>query len=339
MMSVFKESGSYRPFQYPWAIEAADKQEIDMYWSIKQVNLQDDVQQYNSRDGLKTATVSHDQNKNILDKTLCLFTEMDRTVGMGYSDLLRYICNNEIRVLFFRQANREATHQSSYALAAETFGFSDKDWTAFAEYAEMREKLDVMGGELIPEGARDELVAAIKLTRILLGEGIGLFGAFSTLLNMKRHGILVGFNDINQWSLKDENEHVINNIRVVFEMRKDLSQDELVILRKATYDFVDAYKKAEYKYLDLVFEMGGSEGLTLEQQKDYIHYLGQLRLYELGYIGLTEVPPNPLEWMEWMLSANAHSAFFEKKVVDYVHGQLEGKVNYNKYKHLLDKSI
>lgn len=334
-MSVFKESGSYRPFQYPWAIEAADRQEIDMYWSIKQVNLQDDVQQYNSRDGLKTATISHEQNKNILDKTLCLFTEMDRTVGMGYSDLLQYIRNNEIRVLFFRQASREATHQSAYALAAETFGFSDKDWTAFSEYAEMREKLNVMAGE-VPPFARDELVATVKLTNILLGEGIGLYGAFSTLLNMKRHGLLIGFNDINQWSLKDENEHVINNIRTVFEMRKDLTQEELQTLKDFTFKFVEAYKKAEYKYLDLVCEMGGSEDLSLEEKKAYIDYLGQLRLYELGYIGLTEVPENPLEWMDWMLSANAHSAFFEKKVVDYVHGKLGGEVNYNKYQHLLD---
>lgn len=338
-MSVFKESGSYRPFKYQWAIEAADKQEIDMYWSIKQVNLQDDVQQYNSKDGLKTATVSHNQNKNIVDKTLCLFTEMDRTVGMGYSDIMRYIRNNEIRILLIRQMNREGTHQSAYALAAETFGFSDKDWTAFADYAEMREKLDVMAKDMTPKDARDELIAAIKLTQILLGEGIGLFGAFSTLLNMKRHGIFIGFNDINQWSLKDENEHVINNIRIIFEMRKDLTEEELTILRKVTYEFVDAYKAAEYKYLELVFEMGGSEGLTLQQQKDYIHYLGQLRLYELGYIGLTEVPQNPLEWMEWMLGANAHSSFFEKKVVDYVHGKLEGKVNYSKYKHLLENVV
>ena len=70
--------------------------------------------------------------------------------------------------------------------------------------------------------------------------------------------------------------------------------------------------------------------------KGYIKYLGKLRLYQRGYISLAEVPKNPLEWMEWLLGANRHSNFFEKKVTDYQHKELPGEVNYNKYRHLLE---
>ncbi|MDX9668700.1 ribonucleotide-diphosphate reductase subunit beta [Pseudomonas sp. P8_250] len=337
-MSVFKESASYRPFTYTWAADAAQRHEIDMYWSTHQINLQDDIQQYFSKEGMKTATVSHDQNKSILDKTLCLFTEMDRTVGAGYSDVMQYIKNNEIRNMMFRFASREVTHQTAYALAAETFGFSNSDWTAFAEYKEMVDKLDIMAEDVVPFGARDELRATIKLTQILLGEGIGLFGAFATLLNQKRHGLMNGFNDINEWSLKDEQEHVTNNISTVKEMRLDLTEVERMALEYVTRRFVDRFRAAEHKYLELVFELGGAEGLTLEEMKGYIDYLCQLRLFQLGYVQLSEVPVNPLPWMEWLLGANKHSNFFEKKVTDYVHKELPGEINYNRYRHMLPEA-
>lgn len=330
-MSVFKESVSYRPFTYAWAAEAAQKHSIDMFWDVHQINLQDDVQQYYAKEGMKTSTVSHEQNKGILDKTLCLFTEMDRTVGTGYTELLPLIKNNEIRNLLLTFAAREVTHQRAYALAAETFGFSSSDWLAFAEYKEMVDKLEAMSANSEPEGSSDKLKAAVKLTQILLGEGIGLFGAFATLLNLKRHGVMNGFNDINEWSLSDEQEHVVNNIKTVHEMKADLSEAELITLEAITRSIVDNLVHAEYKYLDLVFEMGGAEGLTLKEMKDYIFYLGQLRLFQLGYVALKDVPPNPLDWMEWLIGANKHSAFFEKKVTSYTHKKLEGDVNYNKY--------
>lgn len=334
-MSVFKESLSYRPFTYSWAADAAQRHSIEMFWDVHQINLQDDIQQYYSKEGMKTETVSHEQNKLILDRTLCLFTEMDSTVAGGYTEVLPFIKNNEIRNMMLTFAAREVTHQRAYALAAETFGFSNSDWTAFAEYKQMVDKLDVMAEDIVPFGARDELRATIKVTQILLGEGVGLFGAFATLLNQKRCGIMNGFNDINEWSLKDEQEHVTYNISTVKEMRLDLTEVERMALEYVTRRFIDKFREAEYRYLELVFEMGGAEGLTLQEMKGYIDYLCQLRLFQLGYAQLSEVPVNPLPWMEWLLGANKHSNFFEKKVTDYVHKELPGEVNYNRYRHML----
>lgn len=335
-MSIFEESKSYRPFTYAWAAEAEQRHDIDMYWSSHQINLQDDVQQYFSKDGLKTSNVSHEQNKNIIDRTLCLFTEMDRTVGEGYTDLLPMIRNNEVRNMLLRFASREITHQRAYALCAETFGFSDKDWRAFNDYVEMVDKLEVMSSDMVPEGASLKLQAGIKLAQILLGEGIGLFAAFATLLNMKRHGLLIGFNDVNEWSLKDESEHVNNNIKVLFEIRKELSELENAVLNKIIVNFVKSYQQAEHKFIDLVFEMGGAEGLTAEDMKKYIDYLCAFRLFQLDLLDYKDVPANNLEWMEWILSGAKHDNFFEKKVVEYSHGGMSGKVDYKQFLHILD---
>lgn len=329
-MSVFKSSESYRPFFYPWAVEAARKHSIDMFWDIHQVELQDDLRQYNAKDGLATPNVLHSVNKKIIDDTVCLFTEMDKVVGEGYTTLLPYIKNNEIRNLLMTFAAREVVHQRAYALAAETFGFTDGDWTRFREYKEMRDKIDVMGGKFFEDSNRDELKASIILAQIAIGEGLGLFGAFTNLLNFKRFGKIIGFNDINQWSLVDEQEHVVNNFRTLQEMRKDLSEAENTYLDKAIFTIVNAYVESENKYLDLVYEAGDQEGFTKAEAKENILYLSELRLFQMGLITLVEVRKNPAPWMEWLVTGAKHDNFFEKKVTDYSHG-LVGTVDYSKY--------
>src|SRR5690554_1846306 len=334
-MSIFKESKAYRPFTYPWAVEAAKRHSIDMHWHENQIELQDDLRQYNSKDGLKTKNVSHDVHKNIVDKVICLFTEMDKTVGEGYTKILPFVKNNEIRNMMMTFASREVIHQRAYALLAESFGFSDSDWVSFAEYAEMREKLDTMADNYAQESDTDEYKFCAGLAQLLLGEGIGLFAAFTVLLNFKRQGLFVGFNDVNQWSLIDEQEHVVNNIRTLKEAMKDLSEVDRIRILDLIEKLIERYVNAEHAFLDLVYEMGDQEDLTKEQCKEYILYLAELRRYQIGMISASEVRKNPLPWMEWMLSGSKMANFFEKRVTDYSHTGLIGEINYDKYKTLL----
>ena len=330
-MSVFTESQSYRPFQYPFAVTAEKREVIDKYWHEDQIDLQDDLRQYFSKDGLATKDFSHDYNKERLDTLLLFFTQLDMSVASGYVEILQHTKNNEIKSLFIQQAAKEVRHQRAYALAGETFGFSDADWSSFRQYEEMVSKVDLISSDVgdlsVP------LNYAKKLTGILLGEGIGLFVAFTSLLNLKRFGKVIGFNDINSWSLTDEEGHVDNNIAVLQSVLKELDADELVELREFTLTLVDKYVEVEKSVADLV---GDQQDLTKGELKGYIEYLGRLRLFKLGYIGHLDVGDNPLPWMEDFLLAERHGAFFEKKIADYTHKKLEGSVDYNKYLTLLD---
>lgn len=329
-MSVFEESKSYRPFRYPFAVEAAKKHTIDMHWAEHQVELQDDLIQYNSSDGLRTKNVSHETNKAILDFNLSLFTEMDKSVGQGYTKLLPHIGNNEIRNMLMTFAAREVVHQRAYALAAETFGFPDDSWVMFSQYVEMQDKIDL----LCPQGPLESNLDCAKLlVSILLGEGIALFAAFASLLNLKRHGLLMNFNDVNQWSLVDEQEHVMNNMKVLSEMRGNLTVAANQELDRFIIQLVDQFVECELKYIDLLYSKGTQEDLDEFQMKGYIRYLGNLRLSQLGLMEPKDVGNNPLPWMEWLLSGQKHDNFFEKRVTDYSHSGLKGNVDYSKWQN------
>jgi ribonucleotide reductase beta subunit family protein with ferritin-like domain len=329
-MSLFEESVSYKPFKYPFAMAAAQEHSVDMYWDVHSVELQDDIIQYNSKDGLATKDVSHEVNKYIIEKTLCVFTEMDKSVAGGYIELLKYIKNNEARCWFLTAAQREVVHQRAYALLAETFGFTDKSWVEFRDYAEMRDKIDIMN-DFEQEGS-DKFKAACILSRIIVSEAIGLFGAFTVMLNYKRQGKLMGFNSVNTWSLVDENFHVNNNIAFLNEIKRELTDDETARLHCFIKDIVTKFVLAEQCYIELVYKMGSQQDLPKESVLDYFRYLGELLLYRVNLAPLSSVRENPLDWMDWLISAGKHQAFFETKVTEYVHKKLEGTVNYDKYK-------
>ena len=326
-MSVFKENVAYRPFQYPWAVEAEKRHRIDMHWHENQVDLQDDLRQFSKSGGLATKNVPHEQHKIMLEKLIMLFTEMDVQVGGGYAKLLANVKNNEIRTMWFTFAQREVAHQRGYALAAETFGYTNSDWSEFRKYKEMQDKIDLLVQDL--GDLTKPINFAKQLSIVLLGEGIALFGAFACLLNLKRYGLMMGFNTVNAWSLSDEADHVKNNIRVLEEVRKDLSEAENTELDRFIKKAIRSYVDAEHKFLDLIFEMGNQEGLTLEEAKDFIDYLGELRQFQLGLLTLEEVRENPLEWIDYILSASSHTNFFENRVTDYSHNGLEGEVDYD----------
>ncbi len=333
-MSIFKESLAYRPFSYPWAAEASKRQSQDLYWHTGQIQMVDDVAQYNSRDGLKTPNFSHEHNKDTIKKLACLFTELDRTVGEGYTKIVGYVKNNEIRNVLIEQMAKEVMHQRAYALAAEAFGFSDSEWLAFAEYKEMRDKLDAMSEQLFLDEDRDEFKFCVGLGQILLGEGQGLFAAFMSLLNFKRYGVIMGFNDVNQWSLTDEQEHVENNVRILQAARRDLTAEENSRLDGILIATAAKYREAEQRLLDLI---GDQEGWTKQEGYDYMEYLEEYRLNQLGLKSF--VRENPMPWMDWMMSAGRHDNFFEKKVTDYAHTGLSGTVDYSKYLVLLENRL
>lgn len=115
------------------------------------------------------------------------------------------------------------------------------------------------------------------------------------------------------------------------EARKDLSEAENIALDDFIRQFVSRFVEAEHRFLDLVFEMGDQEGMTKQEAKDFISYLGELRLFQNGLLPLEGVRKNPLDWIDYILTGSTHTNFFESRVVDYSHSGLAGSVDYTKY--------
>ena len=92
----------------------------------------------------------------------------------------------------------------------------------------------------------------------------------------------------------DESEHVKNNIRILKEAKKDLTEVEVTSLNRFIIDLNNKYVAAEHAFTDMLYEIGTPEEMPKQSTKDYINYLGELRLYQMELIGEGEVRKNPL---------------------------------------------
>lgn len=91
------------------------------------------------------------------------------------------------------------------------------------------------------------------------------------------------------------------------------------------------YKQAvdlEDKVIDLAYSSGETQGLSKDEVKQYIRYLADQRLIQLGLKPIFKVKDNPLKWLDWIVSGDSLSNFFEKRVTDYNANGLTGEWNW-----------
>lgn len=187
---LFEYSKTWKPFHYPWAIEATEEHE-KIHWGTWEADLKEDVNQWKGS-GLSPEEKAH------ITQILRLFTQTDMAVGCNYLDVFIPIFkNNEIRHMLASFANRESVHARAYALLNDTLGLPEKEYSAFLEYKELVDKISFMQEDDVStlEGI------AKSLARTVCNEGISLFSAFAMLLNYQRFGKMRGMSTIIEWSI------------------------------------------------------------------------------------------------------------------------------------------
>jgi len=95
---------------------------------------------------------------------------------------------------------------------------------------------------------------------------------------------------------------------------------------QACRDMVDL----EDRFLDLVFEVGEIEGLTKEEMQQYIRYIADRRLLQLGLKPNYDVHDNPLTWLDDVLGVE-HQNFFEGRSTSYMKAGLRGDLEKVKF--------
>ena len=286
-----------------------------VHWIEDEVDLSEDVTDW--KGGKMT-----DIEKEYVTHVLRLFTQSDVAVGQNYYDqFLPKFKNNEIRNMLGSFASREGIHQRAYALLNETLGLPDEEFHAFLEYQEMADKVDFM----MNSNVSTKKGMALALAKSVFNEGISLFASFVMLLNFQRFGKMKGSGKIVEWSVRDESMHV-EGIAHLF--RAFCAENATIVdnqLKKEIYEMSKKVVELEDKFIDLAYGMGEPEGLSKEDVKQYIRYIADRRLLQLGLKTNFKVKENPIPWLEWILNAADHTNFFENRVTEYEVAGLTGE--------------
>jgi ribonucleoside-diphosphate reductase beta chain len=133
-----------------------------------------------------------------------------------------------------------------------------------------------------------------------------------------------GMGQIVTWSVRDETLHCNSMIRLFKDFIKEEPQIWNDKLKNEIYDACKTIIAHEDAFIDLAFQMGPLEGLTAQEIKQYIRFIGNRRLEQLGLNPIYDVKKNPLTWLDNMLNGVEHMNFFEGRATEYSKASTKG---------------
>ncbi|MBA4211198.1 MAG: ribonucleotide-diphosphate reductase subunit beta [Parvibaculum sp.] len=312
-MSLLEERHVYKPFRYPWAYEAWLTQQR-IHWLPEEVPLADDV-----KDWSKKLT---DSERNLLTQIFRFFVQADVEVNNCYmKHYSRVFKPTEVQMMLAAFSNIETVHISAYSHLLDTIGMPEAEYEAFLKYDEMKAKFDYMQ-EWGVETKED-----IAKTLAVFGgftEGVQLFASFAILMNFPRFNKMKGMGQIVTWSARDESLHTVSAMklfRTFVDENPEIWTDKL---QQDIYKACETIIHHEDAFIDLAFEMGGVEGLSAQEVKDYIRYIADRRLVQLNLQPIYRTERNPLPWMDEMLNGIEHTNFFENRATEYSKASTRG---------------
>src|SRR6056300_236530 len=311
MSRLTEYSKTYKPFNYPWAMEYAEQHE-KIHWGSWEAKLQEDLNQW------KSNKITQEE-KNHITNILRIFTQSDVAVGGNYCDIfIQAFKNNEIRNMLLSFANREGTHQRSYALLNDTLGIPEEEYSLFLKFKEMSDKIDFMMQPPKSMKKHDQNLA-FELARSVCNEGMSLFSAFVMLLNYQRQGKMKGMCEIVEWSIRDETLHVEGMTKLFHTYCLENPHVVTDELKSYIYSNYETAVALEDSLVDLVYSHSSEaiSDLDSTQVKQYIRYIADRRLLQLGLKPIFKVKDNPLTWLDWIVSGDSFKNFFEGTVTDY----------------------
>tara|TARA_B100000073_G_scaffold255591_1_gene215605 strand:- start:488 stop:1462 length:975 start_codon:yes stop_codon:yes gene_type:complete len=312
-MSLLEERLVYKPFRYPWAYEAWHTQQ-QIHWLPEEVPLAEDVKDWEKN--------LSDAEKNLLTQIFRFFVQADVEVNNCYMKHYSQVFKpTEVQMMMAAFSSTETIHIAAYSHLLDTIGMAEVEYSAFLEYKEMKDKFDFMRkwGVETKENIAKTLAVFGAFT-----EGVQLFASFAVLLNFPRFNKMKGMGQIVTWSVRDETLHTESAIKL---FRTFVSENPEVLtpeLEKDIYKACETVISHEDAFINLAFELGGVQGLEAKQVKDYIRYIADLRLTQLGMEKLFHIKEHPLPWMVEMLGGVEHTNFFEGRATEYSRASTTG---------------
>ena len=314
-MSLTGTRDYYKPFDHPWMFDYYVQQN-QMHWFPEDVPLHNDVQDWQ---------YLNDKEKNLLTQIFRLFTQSDVDVSSGYVDrYMRIFKKPEARMMMGAFNNMESIHQHAYSLLLDTVGMPELEYKAFAEYSAMADKHEYVNSIKVSNKDKQSIAKALAVYSAFT-EGLQLFSSFIILLNFPRFGKMKGMGQIITYSIRDESLHV----EAMTQLFREYMQENIELwtddFKKEIYQACREMVDLEDRFLNLVFKMGDIEGLTQKEMKEYIRYIADRRLLQLGLKPNYNIKDNPLSWLDDVLGVE-HQNFFEGRATSYMKAGLRGSV-------------
>jgi len=305
-----------KPITYPWAYDLYN-QAVANTWFPNEIQLGEDLADF------KKMT---DDEKHAVTYLMSYFNPNELLVNKALAfGVYPYINAPECHLYLAKQMWEEANHCMSFEYVLETFPL-DRE-AAYESHVTVpsmaaKEEFEVkfikrMTEETLDisstEGKKDFIRNLVAYNIIL--EGIWFYSGFMVALSFRQRNLLRNFGSLMDWVIRDESLHLqfgINLILTVLEENEDLQDpefaDEIRNMILGAVDMEERYNR------DLLPK--GILGLNADYVNQYVRYLADRRLEELGFEPEYNVS-NPAKWMATANDTLQLVNFFEATNTSY----------------------
>ena len=311
------------PFKYDWAWQKY----LDgcaNHWMPQEINMNADIALWKKPDGLS------DDERMIVKRSLGFFSTADSLVANNLVlATYRLITNPECRQYILRQAFEEAIHTHAYQYCIESLGMNEGE--IFNMYHEVpsvakkaswglrytRQISDPTFQTGTPETDRALLKNLIAYYCCL--EGIFFYCGFTQILSMGRRNKMTGTSEQFQYILRDESMHLNFGIDMINQIKienphlwdADMKQEATQMILEAT--------QLEIEYARDTMPRGVL-GMNAVMMEDYLKFIANRRLVQLGLPEQFTGVQNPFPWMSEIMDLRKEKNFFETRVIEYQTG-------------------
>ncbi len=311
------------PFKYPWAW---DKYLAGCanHWMPNEISMNADIALWRSMDGLT------EDERLIIKRNLGFFSTADSLVANNLVlAVYRHITNPECRQYLLRQAFEEALHTHAYQYIIESLGLDEAEvFNMYREIPSVATKASwalpftqSLGDPTFHTGTpeNDQRLLRDLIAFYVVFEGIFFYVGFTQILSMGRRNKMVGTSEQFQYILRDESMHMNFGIDVINQIKienphlwTEAFQQEMILMIKEGVEL-------EYQYAKDTMP-NGILGMNAEMFEEYLHFIANRRLAQIGLAEQYPGAQNPFPWMSEMLDLKKEKNFFETRVIEYQAG-------------------
>ncbi|SVB31169.1 uncharacterized protein METZ01_LOCUS184023 [marine metagenome] len=311
------------PFKYDWAWQKY----LDgcaNHWMPQEINMTQDIALWKSEDGLT------EDERLIVKRNMGFFATADSLVANNLVlSTYKHITNPECRQYILRQSFEEAVHTHAYQYVIESLGMDEGEiFNMYREIPSVARKAS-WGLEFTkelddPHFKTGEVEQDKKLLRNLIAfycvlEGIFFYCGFTQILSMGRRNKMTGTSEQFQYILRDESMHLNFGIDMINQIKLENPHlwDEKMQDQAAAMILQGMELEIEYARDTMP---RGVLGMNANMMEEYLNYIANRRLVQLGLPEEYPKAANPFPWMSEIMDLRKEKNFFETRVIEYQTG-------------------
>ena len=311
------------PFKYDWAWQKYLDGSAN-HWMPQEINMTADVALWKDPNGLT------EDERRIVMRNLGFFSTADSLVANNIVlSVYRHITNPECRQYLLRQALEEAIHTHAYQYVIESLGMYEGEiFNMYKEIPSVARKAawalpftESLADQNFKTGSLEDDKTLLRnlIAFYCVLEGIFFYCGFTQILSMGNRNKMTGTAEQFQYILRDESMHVNFGIDMINQIKLENPQlwDEAMQTEARNMILQGTQLEIEYAHDTMP---SGILGMYAESMSDYLKFIANRRLTQIGLEEEFPNATNPFPWMSEIMDLRKEKNFFETRVIEYQTG-------------------